>query len=171
MSKKLKSGRKSKKGTWGHVGAPPKETKWPNNPFTMKQLFAKNKGKQCELSLRNKVNDGVADGTLVELLPKKQPNKSVGRPKSVFVLKEFFNASEHTKADKKTVRVKKVRVSTVTVSPSAPAVAPIVSPEPPVATPVPATSVPATLAAPAETPAPVVESAPVAPVASEPVVG
>lgn len=91
--KSVKRGRRSMKGKWGHVGAPPKKTSWPNRPFTMATLFSRNKN-QCELSLRNKVDAGVATGNILALMPKKQPGGGVGRPKSVFVLKEHYVPSK-----------------------------------------------------------------------------
>ena len=49
-----KSVRKSLKGEWGKVGAPPKEVKYPRGAFTITQLVALNPG-VCELTLRNRV--------------------------------------------------------------------------------------------------------------------
>jgi hypothetical protein len=94
---KTKTGRISMKGQKKTVGAPPKPTKFPSTPFTMAKLFAINsKGKyaQCELSLRNKVDSLLAAGALVALKPKRQAKGGVGRPKSVFVVKEHFDASK-----------------------------------------------------------------------------
>jgi hypothetical protein len=124
--------KKSLKGKWGHVGAPPKKTKFPKTPFTMAVLFGRNKN-QCELSLRNKVDALLSAGELVSLKPRKQAGGAVGRPKAVFVLKEHYNATKHTKANAavkitktKTVKVKKTKKSTnvVAVVSPAPAVAP-----------------------------------------------
>ena len=97
-NKAVKRGRRSLKGKWGNVGAPPKTVNWPRTSFTMAALFSRNsKGgnAQCELSLRNKVDAGVANGTILALLPKKQPGGKVGRPKSMFVLKQFYVPSKH----------------------------------------------------------------------------
>lgn len=92
-SKSVKPTRRSQKGKWGHVGAPPKKTSFPKGAFTMATLFSRNKN-QCELSLRTKVEKGVKAGVILALIPKKQPGGAVGRPKSVFVLKESFIASK-----------------------------------------------------------------------------
>jgi hypothetical protein len=66
------------------------------------ELNAKGANRQCELSLRNKVSDGLINppkgpsnpnGFLYMLADKKQKGGSVGRPKSQFVLKVKFDAS------------------------------------------------------------------------------
>ena len=123
----LKSGRKSQKGKWGRVGAPPKNTSWPRSAFILETLFARNsKGpnKQCKLSLRTKVEDGVKAGEILALMPKKQPKGAVGRPKSVFVLKDNYVPSKMELAPSK-VKVKKARtVSVVSVTPAVAVVAP-----------------------------------------------
>ena len=108
-SKRVSNKRPSLKGKWNKVGAPPKKTRWPGRPFTMDRLFelnAKGANKQCELSLRNKVSDGLINppapkpanphGFLYMLADKKQKGGSVGRPKSQFVLKVKFDASRMT---------------------------------------------------------------------------
>ena len=168
MAKKTKSSRRSQKGKWGHIGAPPKNTRWPKRPFTMATLFARN-SHQCELSLRNKVEAGVNDGSILELKSKKQPHGNVGRPKSVFVLKANYDKATMTLADKttkapRTPRKAKVTAATVAVAPATPAVAPAASPV--TAAPV------ASVDAPAPAPAPETVSVPSAPVetAAAPVV-
>ena len=160
MAKKTKSSRRSQKGKWGHIGAPPKNTRWPKRPFTMAALFARN-SHQCELSLRNKVEAGVSDGSILELKSKKQPHGNVGRPKSVFVLKANYDKATMTLADKTTKaphtpRKAKVTAATVAVAPATPAVAPAASPV--TAAPV------ASVDAPAPAPAPETVSVPSAPV-------
>ena len=160
MAKKTKSSRRSQKGKWGHIGAPPKNTRWPKRPFTMATLFARN-SHQCELSLRNKVEAGVSDGSILELKSKKQPHGNVGRPKSVFVLKANYDKATMTLADKTTKaphtpRKAKVTAATVAVAPATPAVAPAASPV--TAAPV------ASVDAPAPAPAPETVSVPSAPV-------
>jgi len=123
----LKSGRKSQKGKWGQVGAPPKKVSWPRGAFVMETLFARNsKGpnKQCKLSLWNKVNDGVLAGEILVLESKKQPKKGVGAPRKVFVLKANYVPSKMELAPNK-VKVKKARtVSVVSVTPAVAVVAP-----------------------------------------------
>lgn len=163
-NKRSNKSRKSLKGKWNHIGAPPKSTKWPTRPFTMEQLFERNsKGAngQCELSLRNKVDARIAAGELIELKSKKQPHGAVGRPKAVFVLATKFDASKMEKADKKAKTPKATKKSTVAVVTPAPATAP--APAAPVtATPVASSAAPAPETTPAA-PAPAVS----APVASE----
>ncbi len=180
--------RKSLKGKWGHVGAPPKKTSWPSAPFTMEGLFKRNKN-QCELSLRNKVDDRLADESLIQLKSRKQKGGAVGRPKSVFILADKFNAKKHVKFGQTVpVKARKTRVAATAIA--TPAVAPVVTaPEVPTATPVAATA-PATVEPPVETvvvtpevtapvetvatveaPAPTLEVTPTAPAPSaEPVV-
>jgi len=158
MKRKTKAtrGRRSLKGKWGNVGAPPKTVNWPRTSFTMKALFSRNsKGgnAQCELSLRNKVDAEVAAGNVLALLPKKQPGGKVGRPKSMFVLKKFYRPSKHELAPK-SVAVLRPQVSVtpapVATPPPAPfVVAAVVTPPPvelfgrtPVSTPAPAPASP-----------------------------
>src|SRR3954466_838284 len=89
---KTSTGRRSQKGTWGKVGAPPKSTSYPRGSFTMATLFGRNKN-QCELSIRNKVDAMLAAGELVQLKSRRQAHGAVGRPKAVFVLKANFDTS------------------------------------------------------------------------------
>jgi hypothetical protein len=147
-NKQNKSNRKSMKGRWGKVGAPPKATKFPRGAFTMESLFNMNKN-QCELSLRNKVDAKLADGSLIALKARKQAGGKVGRPKAAFVLKDNFDASKHEKADAKVKTPKPAKTRTVvTVSPT-----PVSPTAPPVpeATTVAVTVVPATVEPPIET--------------------
>jgi len=131
---------KSLKGKWGHVGAPPKATKFPKTPFTMAVLFGKNKN-QCQLSLRNKVDALLSAGKLIALKTRKQKGGAVGRPKAVFILKDSFKADKHTKLDANKVKAPKVKTlkvktpkvkaikrtrSVITVTSAAPASAPVV---------------------------------------------
>jgi hypothetical protein len=158
MAKKNKSNRKSLKGEWGHIGAPPKKTRWPSRPFTMATLFARNDN-QCQLSLRTKVTKGVKAGEIVELKAKKQPHGAVGRPSSVFVLKANYDSKTMTLADKpaKTPKARKAKVTAApvaVVSPAAPVAAPAPAPAPETAAPVASADIPAPAPAP-------VESAPV----------
>jgi hypothetical protein len=108
-----KNNRKSLKGSWGKIGAPPKPVNWPSDAFTMATLFSRNT-KQCELSLRTKVADGVAGGSILPLMTKKQPGGAVGRPKSVFVLKKHFVSSKHELSPKTISRLNR----TVSVTPA-----------------------------------------------------
>jgi hypothetical protein len=178
-SKKVKSvkrGRRSMKGKWGNVGAPPKSVKWPKGPFTMAKLFNQNsKGGngQCELSLRTKVADGVADGSILTLMTKKQPGGAVGRPKSVFVRKENFIPSKHELAPKTISKLNR----TVSVTPAPAAVAPtqVAVPASPAPIEAPASPAPVIVEAPAVLDVPPVIATYVAPVASpaspEPAIG
>ncbi len=179
---KTNKGRKSQKGKWGSVGAPPKKTSWPVGPFSTAILFKRNsKGAnaQCELSLRTKLDVRLANGEVIELKAKKQKGGAVGRPKSMFILATKFNVKKHVKVGAiVTPKTRKARVTAVVVADvAAPAVAPVVnviSTTAPVADTVPATIEPQPEAtAPVETvvetaPTPAPSEAPVAP--SEPVV-
>jgi hypothetical protein len=135
MKRKTKATRRSLKGKWGNVGAPPKTVNWPRTSFTMKALFSRNsKGgnAQCELSLRNKVDAEVAAGNVLALLPKKQAGGKVGRPKSMFVLKRFYKASKHELAPK-SVAVLRPQVSATPAPVATPppfVVAAVVTPPP-----------------------------------------
>ncbi len=128
----IKSKRKSQRGKWGHLGAPPKATKWPSYAFTMAQLFRNNStgpNAQCQLSLRNKVTEDLTNGSLIELAAIKQPKHAAGRPKSRFVRKEHYDAKRMTLKVQKTVTTTTV----YNVVPATPVTAPVitnVSPEP-----------------------------------------
>jgi len=152
---KVNKNRRSLKGKWGKVGAPPKATRFPRGAFTMESLFTLNKN-QCELSLRNKVDAKLADGSLIALKARKQAGGKVGRPKAVFVLKDNFNKDKHERADVKAKTPKTRTVVTVSPTPVAPTAPPV-----PEATPVAASSV--------ATVEPPVETAPVAPEVTVPV--
>jgi hypothetical protein len=102
--------RKSLKGKWGKVGAPPKNIKFPARPFTMKQLFAKNAG-ACELTIRGRVAARLADRTVTQLDPRKQPKHGVGRPSDLFV--ETIHLNGRTPLAKSTVEI----VSTPSLAP------------------------------------------------------
>lgn len=148
-----KHNRRSMKGKWGKVGAPPKATKFPSGVFTIESLHNRNKN-QCKLSIRKKVEAAEDAGTLIRLKARKQAGGSVGRPSAAFILKENFDASKHEKGERPAPLNRKPRTAPVvstsaTVTPAAPVVtAP--APEP-----VAATVVPPPAEAPVET-APVV---------------
>jgi hypothetical protein len=134
---KVNKNRRSLKGKWGKVGAPPKATRFPRGAFTMESLFTLNKN-QCELSLRNKVDAKLADGSLIALKTRKQKGGKVGRPKAVFVLKDNFNKDNHERADVKPKATKTrtvVTVSPTPVAPTAPPVETVATVEAPVPTP------------------------------------
>jgi len=152
-----KNVRRSMKGKWGKVGAPPKTTKFPKTPFTIAALKKRNTN-QCELSLRNKVDAMLDDGSLIPITPKKQANGGVGRPAPRYILKENFDASKHEKAERPVKTGKRPATVTANVSTQVvPTVAPTVTEQPEVVAAVPA-------------PAPVVEvTAPVVPEVVAPV--
>ena len=171
-SKRNAKSRKSQKGKWGHIGAPPKTTRWPSRPFTMATLFSRN-SHQCELSLRNKVEAGVKAGEILALQPKKQAGGAVGRPKSVFVLKANYDKTMTlTDGKAKTPKARKTKV-TVAAAPAPVAVAPA-APAPVAPAPVATSATPAPAPA-VESPAPAstapVSTAPAAPATPEPAIG
>jgi hypothetical protein len=173
--------RKSLKGKWGHIGAPPKAMKFPGRPFVMAALFAINKT-LCELTVRKNVDKALENGTLVELMPLPQKGGAVGRPKSRFVLKSKFVASKMTIRPAKTVTSTIATVSPAPVAEVTPAPAPVVetvTEAAPVATPAPeapipapeVTTLPATeVATISEIPAAPAVEAPVAPLSETPAV-
>ena len=115
--------RKSKKGTWGKVGAPPKDLKFPRGAYTIRELVAlqgtyvNKKGETvpnvCELTIRNYVTahvcgyrevKKVVDGkktvtrlpvpvTIVQL-PKNAEKDTVGRPNYRYMSKAAFEANQ-----------------------------------------------------------------------------
>lgn len=146
----MKNKTKSQKGTWGHVGAPPKPVKYPRTKFTVERAVALNEG-VCELTIRKRIKADVEAGKLVTLPVIKQPKKAVGRPKFCFQLTELAGKTTPTKLTK-TPRVTKPKTATVvTVSPATPA--PTVATPTAVTTPVAVTpEVPATVVTPAPLP-------------------
>lgn len=127
--------RHSLRGKKGPVGAPAKPVKFSKAPFTTAQLFAANskgKYKQCQLSLRNKVDVMVIAGTLIALKTRKQKGGAVGRPKDVYVLAEHFDASKHERLDVPVKKARKVRTVTAVVATVSPTTAPVVNEPAPV---------------------------------------
>lgn len=104
-NKKSVSQTQSQKGKRnGQVGAPPKPVRFPRGQFTMKTLFGLNsqgRTAQCQLSVRTKVDALIASGDLIRLVSRKQAKHGVGRPESVFVTKDNFNASKMTRFGQK----------------------------------------------------------------------
>ncbi len=125
-----KPSRKSQKGKWGKVGAPPKLIKYPRGAFTITQLVALNP-EVCELTLRNTVTNNVrgfkivktANGpvkvevpvTLVKL-PKNADKETVGRPNFRFMSKAAFDANQ------KNLKAKPVKTPVAPVAPEVTAV-------------------------------------------------
>jgi hypothetical protein len=106
------SERKSLKGSWGKVGAPPKDIKYPRGSFTIGELLPLNPG-VCELTLRNRVIDSVrgykvvkkvVDGKKTETqvsvpvtlvrLDKNATKETVGRPNFRYMSKAAFDANK-----------------------------------------------------------------------------
>lgn len=136
-NKLTKTGRKSLKGKYGHVGAPPKPIKFPSTPFTFAALFkmnSKGANKQCQLSIRNKVDERIAQKSIIQLQSRKQKGGKVGRPKDVFILAEKFNAKKHVKfgaVEQVKTRSKAARVTAVTETVT-PTVSPVLTTSTPV---------------------------------------
>jgi hypothetical protein len=96
--------RKSQKGKWGKVGAPPKPIKYPRGSYTIAQLVALNP-QVCELTLRNTVTNAVRGFKMVNKqkveipvtivrLPKNAVKETVGRPNYRFISKAAFDANQ-----------------------------------------------------------------------------
>ena len=158
-TKRTKTNRKSLKGNWGHIGAPPKPMRWPGRPFVMASLFAFNPT-LCELTVRKNVDKAVEAGELIALKPLPQKGGAVGRPKSRFVIKSKFVASKMELAPVKTVTV--TPSVTVTATP-----APVTVPTPAPVVETVAVEAPATPAPVIETPATPVVEAPATPAVIE----
>lgn len=142
--------RKSLKGKWGNVGAPPKNVRYPRTQFTVETAVKFNESDPCELTIRKRIKDDLKAGKLVKVGERPQPKGGVGRPSAVYALKEVA-AKLKTKTPKtsapKAVKVKasksapaSVPVTTVTATPAAspatpeptvnPAATPVVTPTP-----------------------------------------
>ena len=94
---KMVRGRKSLRGIKGTVGAPAIPVKYPKTPFTFAKLAnsnSKGKYKQCQLSVRTKLDADVASGAVISLKPRKQAKGAVGRPSPMYVLKSSFNPAK-----------------------------------------------------------------------------
>jgi hypothetical protein len=104
--------RKSMKGKWGKVGAPPKPIKYPRGSFTIAALHALNP-EVCELTLRNRVIDStrgykvvtkIVDGKRVKTqvpvpqtlvrLDKNSEKDTVGRPNFRYMSKAAYEANQ-----------------------------------------------------------------------------
>lgn len=120
---------KSLKGKWGHVGAPPKNVKYPRTRFTVERAVALNEG-VCELTIRKRIKADVKAGKLVTLPVIPQAGGAVGRPKFAFQLKELATKNKPAK----TTRTPRKTATVVTVAPQTPT-APV-TPTPAVTTPV-----------------------------------
>ena len=160
--------KKSQKGTYGKVGAPPKDVRIPAGSFTMERAVKLNVGRACELTVRKRVNAAINGfyftGTgkdkkkvtvpvthkLGEPIP--QPKGGVGRPSYRIVPLDTKVAKTVAPKAKKPTVVK----STPVVNVEVPATVAI-TPEP-VATPQVTTPQDVTVAV--ETPAAVVTPAP-----------
>jgi len=102
--KNTASARKSKslRGLKGTVGAPPKTIKFPRGAFTIASVVSLN-SHVCELTVRNKIEAGVASKELVRLSENLE-TKKVGRPSFRYMTKA--NASA-IKSARKTVKARK----------------------------------------------------------------
>ena len=133
--------RESLKGKWNKIGAPPKKVHWPIGKFNRERLFARNPD-QCPLTLINKVNAAIGpvngQGEIFELVPKKQPNGSVGAPKCIYIRRELFDPTIMTVRDRKMKKAKVVPAAPVVatvIEPAAPPIVPIAPVDLPVITP------------------------------------
>lgn len=96
-------GRKSMKGKWGIVGAPPKHIKFPKTKFSMARLFEMNSA-VCELTIRERVKARIAAREIEKQPVRKQPKHGVGRPSDIFLVVKN-SAPAKVRTPKKTVAV------------------------------------------------------------------
>lgn len=88
---KTKTNKKPKENTMKNstartVGRPPKTPRWPRTAFTVNSVFTFNQKKICKLTLRNKIEEGLASKKLVKLA-KNVERDTAGRPAFRFMLK------------------------------------------------------------------------------------
>jgi enoyl-[acyl-carrier-protein] reductase (NADH) len=126
-TKPAKPARKSRKGYWGKVGAPPKDIKFPRGSYTVKELKAANP-EICDLTLRNYVTahtcgyrdvKKLVEGKKVTVrlpvevtivkLAKNAVKDTVGRPNYRYMSKAAFEASAKSLA--KAATTKRVKVT------------------------------------------------------------
>lgn len=74
------------------VGAPQKPITFPKVAFTIKDLVAKNPN-VCPLTIRKRVNTGLASETLIKLAKKQAKEKKAGRPVFRFMLASQYQAN------------------------------------------------------------------------------
>ena len=113
----------SQKGKWGHVGAPPKNVKYPRTRFTVERAVALNEG-VCELTIRKRIKADVKAGKLVTLPVIPQAGGAVGRPKFAFQLKELATKNKPAK----TTRTPRKTATVATVTTPAPVTTPVTTP-------------------------------------------
>jgi hypothetical protein len=111
--------RRSFKGKWGKVGAPPKSFIIPKGKFTMKEIFAAN-ADSCELTIRTKVNAMLESGKLAPGKPVPQPNNSVGRPQTTF--RRVYGKQAVVKKTRKARKARTVAVAATVEVPTTPPV-------------------------------------------------
>lgn len=75
------------------VGAPVKEVKFPGNVFTIGSLVNKNPS-ICALTIRKRVNDGLASAELTKLAIKVDKGRKAGRPIFRFMLTTRVEANK-----------------------------------------------------------------------------
>jgi len=92
---KTNTATKSLRGKKGTVGAPAKTIKFPRGGFTIAAVVALNPH-VCELTVRNKIEAGVASKELVRLSENLETNK-VGRPSFRYMTKAAASAARATR--------------------------------------------------------------------------
>lgn len=112
----------SLRGKWGKVGAPPKSIKFPRGAFTIAAVVALNPN-VCELTVRTKIEKGVASKSLVRLAENLE-TKRVGRPSFRYMTKAQNMANKKSRSRAKAPKASKVTAPAIV----APAV--IVNPTP-----------------------------------------
>jgi len=155
-----KNSAKSLKGKRdGQIGAPPKDVKFPKTPFTVARAVEMNTD-VCELTVRNRITDGVEANGILRLTPVKQ-STGVGRPKARFILKENYDvtnkshvlfgsepeAAKTKKTATTTKKTRKTKTAPVTIPVTPVPVPPATSPASPVVVPASETQTVATVVA------------------------
>jgi len=92
-------------------GAPPKLIKFPRGAFTIAEVVELNPH-VCELSVRNRVNTGLASKTLIRLAENLE-TEQVGRPSFRFMTKA---ASAASRSARKSARTRKATPAPVTAT-------------------------------------------------------
>ena len=148
-----KNSAKSLKGKRdGQIGAPPKDVKFPKTPFTVARAVEMNTD-VCELTVRNRITDGVEANGILRLTPVKQ-STGVGRPKARFILKENYDVTNKSHVlfgsepeAAKTKKTRKTNTAPVTIPVTPVPVPPATSPASPVVVPASETQTVATVVA------------------------
>jgi len=113
MKTNNKTARNNTNNTKRGPGAPPKEIKFPRGAFTIASVVALN-SHVCELTVRNKIEAGVASKSLVRL-SEDLKTKAVGRPSFRYMTAA---AAKAVKSNRKSAKARKATITPAVLAPA-----------------------------------------------------